>query len=273
MQVAEELCNLFTIENARPHIAPVESRFRWVRQLYFWFQMQDVREEIEEHDLVNHYLNPPSKQSNQVGFVVRDAPWDNVKRSDVKRKEPQTQSKPNTQEKPLPPDTNNIADFPCIGSSAASPRPTAWGPSRRWWHGRHHIPSLNEGMPLRNQDYISVELLKYLFNGFFHFPCKCIVSIVGGFHWNFQFFFAEDFVFFHCDINDCLQGLISYFYSVGFVDEIKLFPHLILSAWFHEPTNNSFKFKKTRVEKKSITKKKNYRNIWYSLYYYSIRKI
>lgn len=93
--------------------------------------MQDVREEIEEHDLVNHYLNPPSKQSNQVGFVVRDAPWDNVKRSDVKRKEPQAQSKPSTQEKPLPPDTNNIADFPCIGSSAASPRPTAWGPSRR----------------------------------------------------------------------------------------------------------------------------------------------
>lgn len=238
--------------------------------------MQDVREEIEEHDLVNHYLNPPSRQSNQVGFVVRDAPWDNVKRSDVKRKEPQAQSKPSTQEKPLPPDTNNIADFPCIGSSAASPRPTAWGPSRRWWHGRYHIPSLDEGMPLRNQESISVELFKYLFNGFFHIPCKWIVvSTVGGFHWNFQFLFTEDFVFFDFDINGCLQGLISYFYSMGFVDEFKLFPYLILSAWFHDPTNNSFKFKRTRVEKKKYheKKKKNYRNIWYSLYYYSIRKI
>lgn len=99
------------------------------------FQMQDVRDEIEEHDLVNHYLNPPSKQSNQVGFVVRDAPWDNVQNRDTGRKQQKQQQPPppqqSTKEKPLPPDTSNIADFPCIGSSSAAPRPTAWGPARR----------------------------------------------------------------------------------------------------------------------------------------------
>lgn len=81
--------------------------------------------------MVNHYLNPPSKQSNQVGFVVRDAPWDNVQKSGGKRQQQQAQSQPSTQDKPLPPDTSNIADFPCIGSSTAVPRPTAWGPARR----------------------------------------------------------------------------------------------------------------------------------------------
>merc|ERR1711973_767129 len=77
--------------------------------------MQDVHEEIAQHDLVNHYLNPPSKQqSNQAHeFVVRDAPW-NKKSSEA----------------PAPPDTSNIADFPAI-SSAAAPRTAAWGPSRR----------------------------------------------------------------------------------------------------------------------------------------------
>ena len=102
--------------------------------------MQDVRDEIEQHDVLSHYLNPPSKQSNQVGFVVRDAPWDNVQHSDSDRKPQQTQqqqqqqqppSRQSTKEKPPPPDTSNIADFPCIGSSAAAPRPTAWGPTRR----------------------------------------------------------------------------------------------------------------------------------------------
>ena len=97
----------------------------------FFFQMQDVREEMEQHDLVSHYLNPPSKQSTPVGFVVRDAPWDNIPKADAGRKPQRAHSQPSTQDKPLPPDTSNIADFPCIGSSAAVPRPTAWGPSRR----------------------------------------------------------------------------------------------------------------------------------------------
>ena len=104
------------------------------------FQMQDVRDEIEQHDVLSHYLNPPSKQSNQVGFVVRDAPWDNVQNSDSDRKpqkqQQQQQQQPlpprqSVKEKPPPPDTSNIADFPCIGSSTAAPRPTAWGPARR----------------------------------------------------------------------------------------------------------------------------------------------
>lgn len=97
--------------------------------------MQDVRDEIEEHDLVSYYSNPPSKQSNQVGFVVRDAPWDNVQNSNSGRKQQKQQQQqspqPSTKEKPPPPDTSNIADFPCIGSSTAAPRPTAWGPARR----------------------------------------------------------------------------------------------------------------------------------------------
>ena len=94
--------------------------------------MQDVREEIEQYDLVSHYLNPPSKQGNQVGFVVRDAPWDNVQKSDGdKKQKQQAPPQPSTQDKPLPPDTSNIADFPCIGSSTSAPRPTAWGPARR----------------------------------------------------------------------------------------------------------------------------------------------
>ena len=92
--------------------------------------MQDVRDEIEQHDLVSHYMNPPSKQSNQIGFVVRDAPWDNVQKSGGGRQQKQTQPQSNTQDKPLPPDTSNIADFPCIGSSTAVPRPTAWVKSR-----------------------------------------------------------------------------------------------------------------------------------------------
>lgn len=94
--------------------------------------MQDVRDEIEQHDLVSHYLNPPSRQSNQVGFVVRDAPWDNVRNSDSGKTQKQQQPPQQpAKEKPLPPDTSNIADFPCIGSSSAAPRPTAWGPARR----------------------------------------------------------------------------------------------------------------------------------------------
>lgn len=94
--------------------------------------MQDVRDEIEQHDVVNHYLNPPSKQGNQAGFVVRDAPWDNVRKADGGRKQQPPPQQQSTIERPLPPDTTNIADFPCIGSSAAAPRPTAWGPTRRW---------------------------------------------------------------------------------------------------------------------------------------------
>ena len=100
---------------------------------YFVFsvfvQMQDVRDEIEEHDLVSHYMNPPSRQSNQVGFVVRDAPWDNVRKADGVKK--QQQQAPPSQAQPLPPDTSNIGEFPCIGSASATPRPTAWGPARR----------------------------------------------------------------------------------------------------------------------------------------------
>lgn len=103
--------------------------------------MQDVRDEIEQHDVVSHYLNPPSKQSSQVGFVVRDAPWDKAQNADgggrkQKPQREQREPKPpppqqSNKEKPLPPDTSNIADFPCIGSSTAAPRPTAWGPTRR----------------------------------------------------------------------------------------------------------------------------------------------
>lgn len=80
--------------------------------------MQDVHEEVAQHDLVNHYLNPPSKKQSghAQGFVVRDAPWN--KKSDTHA------------ETPPPPDTSNIADFPSI-SSAAAPRAAAWGPSRR----------------------------------------------------------------------------------------------------------------------------------------------
>lgn len=92
--------------------------------------MQDVRDEIEQHDVLSHYMNPPSKQSNQAGFVVRDAPWDNVRKGDGGRKQQPPPQQQSTMEKPLPPDTTNIADFPCIGSSAAAPRPTAWGPAR-----------------------------------------------------------------------------------------------------------------------------------------------
>ena len=134
-----------------PHVCP-ETLSQGMRYVYkvcvchfsnccTLFQMQDVRDEIEQHDVLSHYLNPPSKQSNQVGFVVRDAPWDNVQHSDSDRKPQQTQqqqqqqqqppSRQSTKEKPPPPDTSNIADFPCIGSSAAAPRPTAWGPTRR----------------------------------------------------------------------------------------------------------------------------------------------
>ena len=93
--------------------------------------MQDVRDEIEEHDLVSHYMNPPSRQSNQVGFVVRDAPWDNVQKSDGFKKQQQQQQAPPSKEQPLPPDTSNIGEFPCIGSASAAPHPTAWGPARR----------------------------------------------------------------------------------------------------------------------------------------------
>lgn len=96
-----------------------------------FLKMQDVRDEIEQHDVVNHYLNPPSKQGNQAGFVVRDAPWDNVRKADGGRKQQPPPQQQSTIERPLPPDTTNIADFPCIGSSAAAPRPTAWGPTRR----------------------------------------------------------------------------------------------------------------------------------------------
>lgn len=74
-----------------------------------------MRDEIAEHDVVYHYMNPPSKQqsSQAHGFVVRDAPWD--QKGGVV---------------PAPPDTSNTADFPAI-SSAAAPRATAWGPYRR----------------------------------------------------------------------------------------------------------------------------------------------
>lgn len=107
------------VEEARDQLLLLEEEY-----------MQDVRDEIEEHDLVSHYMNPPSRQSNQVGFVVRDAPWDNVQKSDGFKKQQQQQAPP-SKEQPLPPDTSNIGEFPCIGSASAAPRPTAWGPARR----------------------------------------------------------------------------------------------------------------------------------------------
>lgn len=108
------------VEEARDQLLLLEEEY-----------MQDVRDEIEEHDLVSHYMNPPSRQSNQVGFVVRDAPWDNVQKSDGFKKQQQQQQAPPSKEQPLPPDTSNIGEFPCIGSASAAPRPTAWGPARR----------------------------------------------------------------------------------------------------------------------------------------------
>ena len=86
----------------------IERRFKLPLWFCYWcfvcvlLQMQDVRDEIEQHDLVSHYLNPPSKQSSQAGFIVRDAPWDNVPKSDGGRnRQQQAPPKPSTQDKPL----------------------------------------------------------------------------------------------------------------------------------------------------------------------------
>lgn len=84
--------------------------------------MQDVREEVEELNLVDHYLNPPSKQPSQSqGFVVRDAPWAKSQNQKDPRKVPAAAP---------PPDTSNVADFPAIGSSGSAPKAMVWGPSR-----------------------------------------------------------------------------------------------------------------------------------------------
>jgi len=91
--------------------------------------MQDVRDEIEEIDVISYYMNPPSKtpSSEPAGYVVRDAPWST----------PQASSKPppkqqSHQSKSQPPDTSNVDDFPTIGTGA-SPKNVVWGQPR---HGR-----------------------------------------------------------------------------------------------------------------------------------------
>ena len=72
--------------------------------------MEHVREKVEGLNLVDHYLNPPSKQPSQSqGFVLRDAAW----------------AKSQNQKDP-----RNVADFPAIGSSGSAPKAMVWGPSR-----------------------------------------------------------------------------------------------------------------------------------------------
>ena len=105
--------------------------FRQTPALNVYFsspQLDEVRDQQEEKDLVNHYMHPPSKSSevhsksrNPPQFVVRDAPW----------------SKSSPPISPIPPpavavlDMADPDDFPAIGSSnkpfaAAVP----WGPMR-----------------------------------------------------------------------------------------------------------------------------------------------
>lgn len=85
-----------------------------------------MRDQQEEKDLVNHYMNPPSKSSephsksyNPPEFVVRDAPW--------------SKSSPPISPSP-PPAVLNMADtedFPAIGSSSKPfAAAVSWGPIR-----------------------------------------------------------------------------------------------------------------------------------------------
>jgi len=109
------------VEDASDHLLDLEEEY-----------MQDIRDEVEEHDLINHYMNPPSKQSGQKpGFVVRDAPWSKPANPTEKKKVPST----TTQEKNTPPpDTNDTEDFPYISAATASLKKphghVPWGPSR-----------------------------------------------------------------------------------------------------------------------------------------------
>ncbi|KAK3718445.1 hypothetical protein QZH41_014445 [Actinostola sp. cb2023] len=95
--------------------------------------MQDVRDEIEETDLIKYYMHPPSKTSptEPPGFVVRNAPWSAPQaaaRSSQKPPPPQQTHQPLTH----PPDTSNVDDFPTIGTGI-SPKNIVWGQQR---HGR-----------------------------------------------------------------------------------------------------------------------------------------
>ncbi|XP_031553878.1 vigilin-like [Actinia tenebrosa] len=86
--------------------------------------MQDIKEEIEEYDMVNYYMHPPSKNSSSEpqGYVVRDAPWSNAKPKSTPAKESNHQEA----QFPQPPDTFNALDFPSIGTSV-SPKNVVWG--------------------------------------------------------------------------------------------------------------------------------------------------
>lgn len=88
--------------------------------------MQDIKEEIEQYDMVNYYMNPPSKHSSQAepqGYVVRDAPWSSAKQ---KSPPPAKESSKQGAQFPQPPDTTNALDFPSIGTSV-SPKNVVWG--------------------------------------------------------------------------------------------------------------------------------------------------
>jgi len=91
--------------------------------------MQDVREEIEEIDLISYYMNPPSKNAapEPAGYVVRDAPWSAGKpKPSANQQQKQPAHSPHSQ----PPDTSNVDDFPTIGAGI-SPKNVVWGQQRR----------------------------------------------------------------------------------------------------------------------------------------------
>ncbi|WP_411027228.1 hypothetical protein, partial [Salmonella sp. s54925] len=99
--------------------------------------LDEVRDQQEEKDLVNHYMHPPSKHSdtksktqNPPEFVVRDAPWSKPSPPTTPRPKPTPTHHP-PPGLPLP-DMADTEDFPAIGGNSNKPFATSvsWGPIR-----------------------------------------------------------------------------------------------------------------------------------------------
>lgn len=123
------------ITGLAPDVEEAKEKLELLEEEY----MQDVRQEIEEFDMISYYMNPPSKtpaSEPKSSFVVRDAPWSNAQGgNNSSRKPPPQQQQQHQAHSPLsqPPDTSNVDDFPTIGAGSGAPKNVVWGQPR---HGR-----------------------------------------------------------------------------------------------------------------------------------------